>query len=134
MVELITYLPALIVLTGIAGAFILPALGTLTSRRVCELYAAGVSLAMLLESLIMFNYLIKFGGFITHFLGGWPPPIGITYVADTYAAFITVVITSVVLAITLYSLWYMRSDDGVCIYYTLFTHRRSRYDWSPTLS
>ncbi|MBI4536232.1 MAG: monovalent cation/H+ antiporter subunit D family protein [Ignavibacteriae bacterium] len=90
---MIEHLPILIPLTLLMGALLTPLAGAL--RRSFAYPAALVSIlaACGLSFLGLHQVLVR--GTMRYHLGGWVPPIGIEYVLDPLASFMTVVILTV---------------------------------------
>ncbi len=56
---------------------------------------------------------------ISYFFGGWIAPLGIVYTVDGLGAVLGLLIGVDMVLIVLYSIWYMRGEEGVEWYYTL---------------
>lgn len=100
-------------------AFILPLLGKLIKNvKFFHIYAALASLWAAI--LATYNaYLVFTAGTQVYPFGGWPPPLGIAYELDKLNALLGMVTALVMLAITIYSAWYLKDYEGVAYYYTL---------------
>ncbi len=103
----------------IGSAFILPALGLVVKRKeFFHAYAILVSIAVAaVATMNLLEVLDK--GPIVYAFGGWPPPIGIVYEVDALGAVLACMTSWILLAIVIYSCWYMKSGSGLEYYYTL---------------
>ncbi len=109
-----------VLVPSLAGlAFILPLLGKLIKNvKFFHIYAVLTSLWAAI--LATYNaYLVFTVGIQVYPFGGWPPPLGIAYELDKLNALLGMVTALVMLAITVYSTWYLRDYEGVAYYYTL---------------
>ncbi|OYT45199.1 MAG: hypothetical protein B6U85_08930, partial [Desulfurococcales archaeon ex4484_42] len=114
--------PPISILTLTTLAFLIPLLHLAThSRRVPEVltllgtaFVAYINICMAKEVLISGNRVVY--GF-----GGWPAPIGIVYEVDHLSAIFSVLITTVLFFIALYSIGYFsKGHEGrLYLYYTL---------------
>ena len=113
-------LPGVIIFLLAAGSFTIPLINYLTKeRRIIELYAIVFhSLATILSWILLFT-IKRSGQPIVYMFGGWPPPVGIIYVVDFYSGLLGVLVTSILLLITIYSVGYMENSERLYLYYTL---------------
>lgn len=79
------------------------------------------SLFAALSTSIIFYYVLSTGDIILYKFGGWPPPLGIVYEVDQFSAFLASMTAWIMLAISLYSIWYERELDDYTLYYVLLT-------------
>jgi len=56
---------------------------------------------------------------VSYLFGGWIAPLGIVYTVDGLGAVLGLLIGVDMVLIVLYSIWYMRGEEGVEWYYTL---------------
>ncbi|MEM4717633.1 MAG: proton-conducting transporter membrane subunit [Desulfurococcaceae archaeon] len=109
MIELIIglapFLPALV-------GFTIPLVYLLTKSRSLILFLTTFTMLILiiLTSIIMHNAYTS-GNPLVFKAGGWPPPIGITYIVDKFTALMGFVTSIVLFAISLYSVGYI-VDEG----------------------
>ncbi|RLG81277.1 MAG: cation:proton antiporter [Thermoprotei archaeon] len=113
-------LPGVVIFLLATGSFTIPLIHYLIrERRIIELYAIVFnSLATMLSWIMLFT-IKRSGQPIVYMFGGWPPPVGIIYVVDFYSGLLGVLVTSILLLITIYSVGYMEDDQRLYLYYTL---------------
>jgi multicomponent Na+:H+ antiporter subunit D len=93
--------PALIPLILLGAAIIIP-LVAIKKKGIA--YPVALLASFLSLSVSVFNLVkVMQNGTIRYFFGGWLPPIGIEYVLDPLAAFITLVINSIAFVILIHS-------------------------------
>lgn len=85
--------PVLLPVTLVVAAMVAGLIGAKSQRAAFAVTLVGASAGLVLAGLGLWHVLRV--GTLTHDLGGWPPPIGIEYVLDPLAAYMTVVITAV---------------------------------------
>jgi multicomponent Na+:H+ antiporter subunit D len=96
-----THLPAIIALTFVLFALLIPLFG-LWKEQLCQpLAVLGSGLATTFSLLTFITYLQT--GSIRYFFGGWEPPIGIEFVYDGLSGFILIVINSVAFLALIYA-------------------------------
>jgi multicomponent Na+:H+ antiporter subunit D len=96
-----THLPAIIALTFVLFALLIPLFG-LWKEQLCQpLAVLGSGLATTFSLLAFITYLQT--GSIRYFFGGWEPPIGIEFVYDGLSGFILIVINSVAFLALIYA-------------------------------
>lgn len=86
-------LPVTLIVAAVAAGLVGPA-----SQRAAR-FVARVATALVLALSVLGLVHVLGQGTVTHHLGGWPPPIGIEYVLDPLAAYMTVVISAVGLVV-----------------------------------
>jgi len=93
-------LPVLIIASLLIFAFISALVGIWKSAgaRITALIGMALSFAAACTGL----YQVLHHGTLRHFLGGWPPPIGIEYVLDNLSAFMIVIITFIGMIAVIY--------------------------------
>ncbi|MDE2765404.1 MAG: proton-conducting transporter membrane subunit [Chloroflexota bacterium] len=91
-------LPILIPLPLLAASLVVPLAGLWAPRAVFPISVAAVALSAAMSALALAE-VVAGGEALRYTLGGWAPPIGIEYVVDHVAAFVTAVITGVALLV-----------------------------------
>jgi multicomponent Na+:H+ antiporter subunit D len=86
-------LPVLIPVSYLFGALLIPLIG-IWRPRLAQPVAAGVGIWSFWLALHGLVVVVRHGS-ITHYLGGWPPPLGIQYLLDPLSAFFILVIVTV---------------------------------------
>lgn len=94
-------LPALIALTFVLFAVLVPIFGLWNNRYAQPAAVAGAGLAAIFSLYGFINYLNN--GTIRYFFGGWEPPIGIEFVYDGLSSFIILVINTVAFLVLIHS-------------------------------
>jgi multicomponent Na+:H+ antiporter subunit D len=107
----------LFIVIPIFTAFALAFLGR-SRDALADIFANAVSFALLLLSFSTFFAMSKHAPVVC-FLGGWQAPLGINLVLDGLSALIMIVISIVSLAVTVYSVDYMRGAEHKSKYYML---------------
>jgi multicomponent Na+:H+ antiporter subunit D len=113
--------PPLLVIFVLMSAFMMPAFAHFR-RQFCGPAAVATMAAALLYS-IHFALLARDGQIISYAVGGWDAPWGIEVVINPFSSFMLVVISSVCLAILLYSMSSLEWElpvNGIGWYYTTF--------------
>jgi multicomponent Na+:H+ antiporter subunit D len=95
-------IPALIPVTYILFAILIPVIGLWKREVARHLSLLGAGIATFLSAWGLFR-LIQTGETIRYFFGGWLPPIGIEFVYDGLAAFIVLVINAIALLVLIHS-------------------------------
>ena len=101
-------------------AFSLPVLSIFIKRKIVfDIYFIFVtSLSLVMNAQILYQ-VMNTQEYLLYPFGGWPPPLGIVYVADYFSAVLATMISFVVLTIALYTLWYAKHLEGYIWLYTL---------------
>ena len=86
-------LPVLIPVSYLFGALLIPLFG-LWRQRLAHLLAVGIGIWNFSLSAYGLVTVVRHGP-IQHYLGGWPPPIGIQYLLDPLSSFFLLVIVTV---------------------------------------
>ncbi len=95
-------IPALIPITFLAFAILIPLLG-LWKRHLSYYWAVlGAAIATAFSALGFYNY-VTGTETIRYFFGGWEPPIGIEFVYDGLSGFIVLVINAIALFVLIHS-------------------------------
>ncbi len=95
-------IPALIPITFLAFAILIPLLG-LWKRQLSYYWAVlGAAIATAFSALGFYNY-VTGTETIRYFFGGWEPPIGIEFVYDGLSGFIVLVINAIALFVLIHS-------------------------------
>lgn len=104
----------------IAFAFSLPLIGRITkSKLIGTIHFMIATFLTLLVNIIVF-YQVHVGDVIIVYpFGGWPPPLGIVYVADKTSALIGFTTSLSIFILSLYIHWYTRHMDNYLLMYTL---------------
>lgn len=96
-----SHLPAIIALTFVLFALLIPLFG-LWKEQLCQpLAVLGAGLATAFSLMAFITYLQS--GSIRYFFGGWEPPIGIEFVYDGLSGFILLVINTVAFLAIVYA-------------------------------
>lgn len=95
-------IPALIPITFIFFAILIPVIGLWKRKITWHLALLGTGIATVLSAWGVIH-LIQTGQRIRYFFGGWSPPIGIEFVYDGLAAFIVLVINAVAFLVLIHS-------------------------------
>ncbi|HBX66312.1 MAG TPA: NADH/ubiquinone/plastoquinone (complex I), partial [Balneolaceae bacterium] len=95
-------IPALIPVTYILFAILIPVVGLWKRELTWQLSLLGTGIATFLSAW-GFWHLIQTGETIRYFFGGWAPPIGIEFVYDGLAAFIVLVINAIAFLVLIHS-------------------------------
>lgn len=96
-----SHLPALIALTFVLFAILIPAIGLWKPSTSQPLAVLGSGLASVLSFFAFVTYLQT--GSIRYFFGGWEPPIGIEFVYDGLSGFFILVINTVAFFVLIHS-------------------------------
>ncbi len=120
MPTLIYHFPVLSMVIPLVGAFIIPLLSTVTSdRRVF----AGIALTTIsISALLVWSmaaYVFTTSKPIVYIMGGFPPPVGITYYVDEASALMASLVGFVGVLVVIYTLKYLEEDYGVNWFYIL---------------
>lgn len=110
-------LAGLLPLFLMSAAFILPGLSlVIRNPKYFRVYAAAVSLAGLFMAFAV-SLETRGGRVVTHWFGGFRPPLGIVYTVDSLGSFLALLSMFVLAMSILYSTWMVRSR-GEYLYYT----------------
>jgi multicomponent Na+:H+ antiporter subunit D len=96
-----SHIPALIALTFVVFALLIPAFGVWRSEYSQPLSVIGSGIAAVFSLVGFLNYLNE--GSLRYFFGGWEPPIGIEFVYDGLSAFFVLVINTVAFLVLIHS-------------------------------
>jgi multicomponent Na+:H+ antiporter subunit D len=96
-----SHIPALIALTFVVFALLIPAFGVWRSEYSQPLSIIGSGIAAILSLVGFINYLND--GSLRYFFGGWEPPIGIEFVYDGLSAFFVLIINTVAFLVLIHS-------------------------------
>lgn len=96
-----SHLPALIALTYVLFAVLIPVIGILKSEWSQRFAVLGSGIAAFLSVTGFIYYLNE--GSIRYYFGGWEPPIGIEFVYDGLSAFFLLVINTVAFLVLIHS-------------------------------
>src|SRR6056297_4126986 len=96
-----SHIPALIALTFVVFALLIPAFGVWRSEYSQPLSVIGSGIAAVFSLVGFLNYLND--GSLRYFFGGWEPPIGIEFVYDVLSAFFVLVINTVAFLVLIHS-------------------------------
>src|SRR6056297_1219588 len=96
-----SHIPALIALTFVVFALLIPAFGVWRSEYSQPLSVIGSGIAAVFSLIGFLNYLND--GSLRYFFGGWEPPIGIEFVYDGISAFFVLVINTVAFLVLIHS-------------------------------
>ena len=106
-------LPALLIAVPLGGAFLIPLLAR-RARVIADVLGNLATLAVLVIAVLLF------GTRGVYSIGGWRPPLGITWVFDGLSNLMVVIIGLVSFASTLFSTQYMEQYSAKYKYYSLF--------------
>lgn len=95
-------IPALIPITFILFAILIPVIGLWKRKITWHLAVLGTGIATFLSAWGV-THIIQTGEPIRYFFGGWSPPIGIEFVYDGLAAFIVLVINAIAFLVLIHS-------------------------------
>ena len=106
---------------AIVSAFAMPLIGlAIKNRRVWDTFALTITTIVLILSGLGYTLVRILGKPFVYLLGGWPPPVGIVYEVDEFAALLGFVSAFVIWLVTIYGVKYFDPDeDGVEWYYTM---------------
>lgn len=105
------------VIVPLLAAFLI---ALVNARR--EVWAVGIAFLATAALLVMAvgAFVILDGSTLTYAMGGWPVPLGISLVLDSFSAFMLIMVSVVSLAAMLFSVEYTRHMDCDWRYYALF--------------
>ncbi|MFO7799558.1 complex I subunit 5 family protein [Rhodohalobacter sp.] len=103
-----SHLPALIALTFVLFAILIPALGFWKPSTSQPLAVLGSGIASVLSLYGFISYLQT--GSIRYFFGGWEPPVGIEFVYDGLSGFFILVINTVAFFVLIHSRHVARTE------------------------
>src|SRR6056297_1068095 len=95
-------IPALIPITFILFAILIPVIGLWKRKVTWHLALLGSGIATALSAYGMMH-IIQTGETIRYFFGGWTPPVGIEFVYDGLAAFMVLVINTIAFLVLIHS-------------------------------
>ncbi|MEM2008840.1 MAG: proton-conducting transporter membrane subunit [Ignisphaera sp.] len=99
---------ALIPLVPTIIALIIPLLALVTRNRyIYSFLQLSAAIMMLILSLIVLKNVLQ-NGAIVYAFGGWPPPMGIVYVADFINAVYGLLACTIFFLVSLYTFWYYK--------------------------
>lgn len=96
-----SHIPALIALTFVVFALLIPAFGVWRSKYSQPLSVIGSGIAAIFSLIGFVSYLNE--GALRYFFGGWEPPIGIEFVYDGLSAFFVLIINTVAFLVLIHS-------------------------------
>lgn len=96
-------IPALIPVTFLAFAILIPFVGLWKRKLSYYLAVCGTTLATTFSAIGFYNWLTG-SDRIRYLFGGWDPPVGIEFVYDGLSAFIVLVINTIALFVLIHSL------------------------------
>jgi len=96
-----SHLPALIALTFVLFAILIPMFGLWKPKSSQPLAVLGSGIASVLSLYAFATYLQT--GSIRYFFGGWEPPVGIEFVYDGLSGFFVLVINTVAFFVLIHS-------------------------------
>ncbi|HIQ03727.1 MAG TPA: cation:proton antiporter [Desulfurococcales archaeon] len=103
-----------------AFAFSLPLIGRITkSRLVGTIYFMVATFLTFLVNTIVFYQVHIYDTIVVYPFGGWPPPLGVVYVADKTSTLMGFTISLSIFILSLYIHWYTRHMDNYLLMYTL---------------
>lgn len=120
---MINHLPVLSVMILFLGAFLIEIFGSKVAaiRNAITLIVTTVSAAMIFS---LIKPVMIDGDIITYWMGNWEPvegfAIGIGYQVDALSLFFAILVMATVWLSAVYSIGYMKRDDHLGHYYTLF--------------
>ncbi len=104
----------------VATAFAIPLIYLkIKSVKVFHAVALSVTLTVFFMTLLGYVYVSQVGEPVVYRMGGWPPPLGIVYEADSFSTLLATYTAFIIVFVTLYSSWYLGSDTGTPYYYSL---------------
>lgn len=110
--------PALALILAMISSFALMIIGYLRGRRAVEY--ASIMVSLVITALMVATVVNVFiSGSYAYHMGGWPPPVGISYVMDRHSAPLGLMVALVFLATTIYSVNYIEGGRDVKWYYSL---------------
>lgn len=115
--------PILAVIALFMGAFVTALVGRRSeiARRVVVVLATGIALVL---TLCLIKPVLMDGEIIHYALGNWQPvdgwAIGISLEVDALSLFFAIIVTVAVFVSGIYSFTYMKHDDSLVNFYTLF--------------
>lgn len=118
-----THFPILAVIALFLGAFVTALIGrrSETVRRVVVTLSMAIALVL---TLCLIKPVFLDGEIITYWLGNWQPvegwAIGICLEVDALSLFFALIVTVAVFVSGIYSFSYMKEDDSLVNFYTLF--------------
>lgn len=116
----LNHLPVLIIVVPFITALVIAALSWFSSRWAWLLTVASLTVSTVSSALGMRQVLAT--GKLTYALGGWMPPIGISYVVDHLNGMMLCVISVIGLLVTIFSYEFVKKEvpQKIGVYYSLF--------------
>jgi multicomponent Na+:H+ antiporter subunit D len=105
-------IPLLIVIP-LGTAFLIPLIAR-KKRFIADILGSAATLALLVLSILLFRYQGVYS------IGGWEPPIGISWVQDGFSNLMLVIVSLISFCATLFSVQYMERYTSKHKYYSLF--------------
>lgn len=105
-------LPLLIVIP-LGTAFLIPLIAR-KKRFIADILGSSATLAILILSILLFRYKGVYS------IGGWDPPVGISWVQDGFSNLMLVIVSLISFCATLFSIQYMERYTSKYKYYSLF--------------
>jgi multicomponent Na+:H+ antiporter subunit D len=105
-------LPLLIVIP-LGTAFLIPIIAR-KKGFIADMLGSGATLAILVLSILLFRYKGVYS------IGGWEPPVGISWVQDGFSNLMLVIVSLISFCATLFSIQYMKRYTSKYKYYSLF--------------
>jgi len=121
--NIMIHFPILAVIALFMGAFVTALVGRRSeiARRVVVVLATGIALVL---TLCLIKPVLMDGEIIHYALGNWQPvegwAIGISLEVDALSLFFALIVTVAVFVSGIYSFTYMKHDDSLVNFYTLF--------------
>ncbi|WFO74815.1 cation:proton antiporter [Desulfurococcaceae archaeon MEX13E-LK6-19] len=103
-----------------AFAFSLPLLGKIVKNRVIETiyFIVATGIVFILNTIIAYKVFVE-NIILVYPFGGWPPPLGIAYIADKLSALLGFITALTIFVVSLYIQWYSRHMENYLMLYTL---------------
>ena len=116
------YLIGLLPLITLVTSFTMPLINYSVkgNRKIIQVVAIIASLIPLTISLKLVDLAYSTNEVIIYKFGGWPPPIGITYMLDKMNSILILTTTFLMFLIVIYSYDYLKKHGGLGWYYTLY--------------
>lgn len=107
-------------LTPIAFAFSLPLIGKILRNRFVETtcFILATFLTFIVNALVFYHVYVD-NAILLYPFGGWPPPLGIVYVADKTSALLGLLTSTSILVLSFYIQWHVRHMSNYLMMYIL---------------
>jgi len=121
--EFMTHFPILAIMALFLGAFVTSLVGrrNKTARHVVVFLSMAIALVL---TLCLIKPVLVDGNIVAYWLGGWEPvegwAIGISLEVDALSLFFALIVVVAVFVSGVYSFTYMKHDDSLVNFYTLF--------------